>query len=118
MIEAERQALIRQYRIEALELIEPSLRVLEKWADAQPLRGAGGDDEDLLLYRRKLAKARIVATEVQNVMKAYRGKVGKTIRPEEFEALIEAALQRGHRKAAMAAYGHEPPKSPKLSEPK
>ncbi|HXH51355.1 MAG TPA: hypothetical protein VNM47_18610 [Terriglobia bacterium] len=95
MTEAEFQAVIRRYRIEHLELIEPSLRVLEN--HGKQMRGARGHQ-----YRRQLAKARIVATEVQNVMEAYRGQVGKTISPEAFEALIDDARRRGHRKARMA----------------
>jgi hypothetical protein len=95
--DAERQAIIRNYRLEYLELVEPSLNVLEKWSDSQPTSGRDGDQ-----HRRQLAKTRIVWEEVRSVMEAYRGKVGKTISPEALEALIEEARRRGHRRARMA----------------
>jgi hypothetical protein len=109
MTAAERQAIIRNYRLQYLELVEPSLNVLEKWSDSQPTSGIGGDQ-----YRRQLSGMRIVWEEVRNVMEAYRGKVS----PEKLEALIEEARRRGRRRAGMATDERKAPKAPTLSEPR
>jgi hypothetical protein len=107
--DAERQAIIRNYRLEYLELVEPSLNVLEKWSDSQPKSGTGGDQ-----YRRQLSGMRIVWEEVRSAIEGYGGKVS----PEKLEALIEEARRRGHRRARMATDERKAPKAPTLSEPR
>jgi hypothetical protein len=116
MTDAERQAIIRHYRIEALELIAPSLRVLEKSAGRDEACGPSGEDEELLLYRRQLGKMGMVAREIKDVLDVCRGKVGKSISEEDFRTAIHQARQRGLKKAGLATDEHE--KTCSLSEPK
>jgi hypothetical protein len=102
--DAERQAIIRNYRLEYLELVEPSLNVLEKWAHSQPTSGAGGEQ-----YRRQLSGMRIVWEEVRNAMEC-RGKVS----PEKLEGLIREARRRGHRRARMETDERKASKAPQM----
>lgn len=53
------------------------------------------DDALLQHYRRELAKLRPIAEEIQKVLDAYGGRVGKGIGKTEFEALLEEARRRG-----------------------
>jgi hypothetical protein len=74
------------------------------------------DDEVLLQYQRELANLRPIAEEIQKVLHACRGKVGKTISQKEFEALLEESRRRGRQRAGMATEEYGPPKAPTLSE--
>lgn len=60
-----------------------------------------GDDALLQQYRREFAKLRLIAEEIQDVLQACRGKVGKTISRREFESLIKEARRRGCRRAGI-----------------